>query len=108
MYIEWAWQSGAYSCETFDVNEAINSDMGKVHYFIFIELGKAFNKSVCNGQMPFSEHEITEETLETAAKVLLYIITPQAQEQFWFEWYKKYQVWLSAKPEISLGRILSK
>ena len=61
--------------------------------------------SVNDLAVPLYEDEISDPTLETAAKILLHMMTPQ--ETYWVEWYSKYESFLGAKPH-SLRRILSK
>ena len=69
----------------------------------FNEIGK-LNKSAFDISEPLYGHEITKETLETAAEIFLFVISPQ--DQRWVYWYEKYGNWLSHLP--SFRRLLGK
>ena len=104
----------AYRCETFDnkivgdVNITKNLNIQKLYNNIFDQLGSAFNGSVCDGFWKPDKNEITDETLETAAQMLFYIMTPLTNNHYWVKWYNKYHGWLCARPSLSIRRLLSK
>ena len=62
----------------------------------------ALNESISGSSYPVYEHEISDETLATAAQILIYILAPQ--QKYWFEWYDAYEKWLGS---LSLQRLLS-
>ena len=48
------------------------------------------------------DFDISDENLELAAKMFLYIIAPQ--DQYWIDWHKKYSDWMT---RYSIRRLLS-
>ena len=63
-------------------------------------------KSVFDTSTPLYGKEITDETLETAAEMLLYIMSPQDINDYWTNWHITYYNW--SHQTSSLLRLLSK
>ena len=74
---------------------------------IWPRLGNKLNESFYSvpSEPMYYKYEVADETLETAAEMMLYLLSPQ--DKYWTDWYQTYDTWLRVK-EISLRRLLRK
>ena len=68
---------------------------------IFKTVGDKLNESVYNAEEPLYENKISDQSLEIAAKMFIYIMAPQGQ--YWKDWYNVYKYWLK---NTSIRRLL--
>ena len=98
------------------VRQTKTENKNKVHSFdstqdainsfgdIFDTIGNNFNKTLWRISKPLFEHDISDQSLETAAEIFIYIMAPP--DQNWLNWYRVYEEWMIRIS--SLRRLLGK
>ena len=92
--------------ENKDKVHSFDSTQDAINSFgdIFDTIGNNFNKTLWRISKPLFEHDISDQSLETAAEILIYIMAPP--DQNWLNWYRVYEEWMIRIS--SLRRLLGK